>query len=85
MGTAGIAVQNFAPLYISMGIAPTLIHRIISISSGVFGVMPHTGLSISYNEVAGMTMKENFKYQFITVNVNHMVTLAIVLVITAFM
>lgn len=85
VGTAGIAVQNFAPLYISMGIAPTLIHRIISISSGVFGVMPHTGLSISYNEVAGMTMKENFKYQFITVNVNHMVTLAIVLVITAFM
>lgn len=85
VGTAGIAVQNFAPLYLDMGIAPTLIHRIVSISSGVFGVMPHTGLSISYNEVANMTMKENFKYQFITVNVTHMVVLVVVLILTAFM
>jgi H+/gluconate symporter-like permease len=85
VGTAGIAVQNLAPLYIEMGIAPTLIHRIISISSGVFGVMPHTGLSISYNEVANMTMKDNFKYQFITVNVTHMIVLAVALTMSAFM
>lgn len=85
VGTAGIAVQNFAPMYIEMGIAPTLVHRIISISSGVFGVMPHTGLSISYNEVAGMSMKENFKYQFITVNVTHMIVLVVVLILTTFM
>lgn len=85
VGTAGIAVQNFAPMYLEMGIAPTLIHRITSISSGVFGVMPHTGLSISYNEVANMTLKDNFKYQFITVNVTHMIVLVVALIMAAFM
>ena len=85
VGTAGIAVQNFAPMYLEMGIAPALIHRIVSISSGVFGVMPHTGLSISYNEVAKMTLKDNFKYQFITVNVTHMIVLVVALVMSAFM
>ena len=85
VGTAGIAVQNLAPIYLNMGIAPQLIHRITSISSGVFGVMPHTGLSITFNEVSGLNLKNNFKYQFISVNVTHMIVLVVALAMSAFM
>ncbi|UUX34213.1 GntP family permease [Fundicoccus culcitae] len=85
VGTAGIAVQNFAPMYLEMGIDATLIHRIISISSSVFGIMPHTGLSITFNEVANLSLKQNFKYQFVTVNVTHMIVLVVALIMASFM
>lgn len=85
VGTAGIAVQNLAPIFLNMGIAPELLHRIISISSGVFGVMPHTGLSITFNEVAGLNLRNNFKYQFIAVNVTHMIVIVVAIIMGSFM
>lgn len=85
VGTAGIAVQNFAPMYLEMGIAPSLVHRITAISSGVFGVMPHTGLSITFNEVSDLSLKDNFKYQFITVNVTSFISLIVAIIMASFM
>jgi H+/gluconate symporter-like permease len=34
VGAIGIAVQNFAPIYLEMGLDPETIHRAIAISSG---------------------------------------------------
>lgn len=84
VGAAGIAVESFAPVYLEMGINPEVIHRIITISSGAFGVMPQTGMAIIFNQLTGMTMKDTFKHQFITINVTHWIVLVVIFGILIF-
>jgi len=84
VGAAGIAVESFAPLYLEMGISPEIIHRIITISSGALGIMPQTGSAIIYNRLAGLNMRDTFKYQFTTVNVTHWIVLIVVFAILLF-
>jgi len=85
VGAAGIAVESFAPLYLEMGINPEIIHRIITISSGALGIMPQTGSAIIYNRLAGLKMRDTFKYQFTSVNITHWIVLIIVFIILLFM
>lgn len=81
VGTIGIAVESFAPIYLERGLDPELVHRFISISAGVFAVMPHTGLSVTFNKVTNLSFKENFKYQFTTVFGAHSIALLLALLI----
>lgn len=85
VGTVGIVAQNFAPQYIEMGLDPALVHRIIAISAGFFGIMPHTGLGITFNEVSGLNLKNNFKYQFTTVTGSTAIALIVALLMASFM
>lgn len=85
VGTVGIVAQNFAPQYIEMGLNPALVHRIIAISAGFFGIMPHTGLGITFNEVSDLNLKNNFKYQFTTVTGSTAIALAVALLMASFM
>ena len=84
-GTVGIAMQSFAPEYIAMGIDPEIVHRVSAISSALFGVMPYTGLVITFNTLAKLNLKSSFKHQFMTVSVGHMLSLIVVLIVASFM
>ena len=80
VGAVGIAMETFAPTYLAMGIAPALLHRIGSIAAGSFGVLPHTGLVITFNSVTNLNLKSSYKYQFMTVSISHMIALIIALI-----
>lgn len=84
VGTVGIVMNTFATTYLNQGVSAVLIHRISAIAAGVFGVMPHTGLVITFNNLAKLDLRESFKYQFMTVNVGHFIALVIALVMASF-
>lgn len=85
VGTVGIVMNSFVDTYLKLGVAPELTHRITSIAGGIFGVMPHTGLVIVYNNVAKLDLKSSFKYQFMTVNVGHFIALIVALILSSVM
>ena len=82
VGSVGIAMESFAQSYIAMGVNPEMIHRIAAIAAGTFGIMPHTGLVITFNTIAGLNLKQSYKYQFMTVNVGHMIALVVALIMS---
>lgn len=80
VGAVGIAMETFAPTYLALGIAPSLLHRVGSIAAGAFGVLPHTGLVITFNNLTNLNLKSSYKYQFMTVSISHMIALVIALI-----
>lgn len=85
VGAVGIAMETFAPTYIALGVAPELLHRVGSIAAGAFGVLPHTGLVITFNSITNLDLKSSYKYQFMTVSVSHFIALVISLIMASTM
>lgn len=85
VGTVGIVMNSFAKTYIGLGISAEIVHRVSAIAAGVFGVMPHTGLVITFNDLSKLNLKQSYKYQFMTVNVGHILALGIALLMSAVM
>lgn len=79
VGAIGIAVKNFAPIYLEMGIDPETIHRTIAIASGSLAIVPYSGFLIIFNNLTGLSMKDTFKNAFISINVTHVIALAVIL------
>ncbi|WP_167399216.1 hypothetical protein [Planococcus maitriensis] len=82
VGAIGISVQNFAPIYLDMGLDPETVHRTIAISSGALAIVPYSGFLIIFNSLAGLSMKETFKNAFISINVTHWLALAVIVAMT---
>ena len=72
-------MNSFAKTYIELGVPAALVHRVSAIAGGVFGVMPHTGLVITFNALSKLNLKNSYKYMFMTVNVGHFIALVIAL------
>lgn len=85
VGAVGIIMNNFANYYLSLGVSKVLLHRVTAIASGTFGAMPHTGLVITFNNIAKMGLRETYKYQFMTTNVGAMLGLVVALIMSHFM
>lgn len=83
-GTVGIVMQSFAADYVAMGIDPQIIHRITTIASASFGIMPYTGLCITFNTLAKLSLKQSFRYQFFVVSIGHILTLILALTLVTF-
>lgn len=80
VGAAGISVANFAPAYLKMGLSPEIIHRAIAISCSALACLPHTGFYIVFNSLAGFTMKDSFKYAFISLCVTTWIAMVVVVI-----
>ncbi|MEB6226889.1 GntP family permease [Mammaliicoccus sciuri] len=65
-GSLGIVMQAFGKQYVDMGLDPDAIHRVATMSSSIFTVMPHTGVVLTFFALTGLTHKNGFKYLFIT-------------------
>lgn len=59
-------MQAFGKQYVDMGLDPDAIHRVATMSSSIFTVMPHTGVVLTFFALTGLTHKNGFKYLFIT-------------------
>lgn len=65
-GSLGIVMHAFGKQYVEMGIDPDVIHRVATMSSSIFTVMPHTGVVLTLFALTGLNHKNGFKYLFIT-------------------
>ena len=83
-GTIGIVMEGFAPQYLTMGVSPTLIHRIVVIASAVLTCMPQSGFVITFNNITGLSLKSSFKHMFIVCNVGHLLALLVAWLLTSF-
>jgi len=77
-GGLGIILETMVPKYVALGLNPELIHRIITMSSGSFDVMPHNGFIITLFAVTGLFHYNAYKHLFW----GHLVATAICLSIT---
>ncbi|WP_428910962.1 GntP family permease [Niallia sp. Krafla_26] len=79
-GSLGIVMEAFAENYLAMGINPEVIHRVATVSSAVFTVMPHTGVVLTFFALTGLNHKNGFKYQFIAMTGANLLALIAVLI-----
>jgi H+/gluconate symporter-like permease len=80
VGAIGIAVANFAPIYLEMGLEPETVHRSIAIASGALSIVPYSGFLIIFNNLTGLTMKDTFKNGFISISVTHWIAMAVIVI-----
>lgn len=84
-GATGIVTPIFSKIYVEKGVSPEIIHRIISISSGVFAPAPHSGVVITMLALTGLNNKEGWKQMFISAAlVNGVALIAVILYISMF-
>lgn len=69
-GALGIVMPNFAQYYIDSGADPQLIHRVATIASNIFTIVPQSGVFLTFLALTGLTHKNAFKETFITVAVS---------------
>lgn len=65
-GGMAIALEAFKNTYLSLGIAPEVIHRIACIASGTFDSLPHTGGQITLLNICHQTHKDAYIHMFAT-------------------
>ena len=82
-GAIGIVMGSFGQQYIEMGIHPELLHRIATVASAIITVVPHSGVTITFESLSGTRFKETFWHQFFVVNGGHIVTLIVLLLVSS--
>ncbi len=60
-GGLQIFMQTLAPDYLAMGIDKQLLHRMVTIASGCFDSLPHSGAIVAILSITGQTHKEAYK------------------------
>ena len=68
-GGIGVALTTFQETYLSMGVAPEVIHRLATITCGTLDSLPHTGGICSLLQICHQTHKEAYIHMFITCTV----------------
>ena len=63
-GGLGIALSAMADKYISLGLAPEILHRVGSAASVGLDSLPHNGAVITLLTICGQSHKESYKYIF---------------------
>ena len=72
-------MHAFGKQYVDMGIDPDVIHRVATMSSSIFTVMPHTGFVLTFFALTGLNHKNRFKYLFITNTGSNLLALIVVI------
>lgn len=65
-GGMGIALEAFKSSYLSLGVAPEVIHRIAVVAGGTFDSLPHTGGQITCLNICRQTHKDAYIHMFMT-------------------
>lgn len=73
-------MEVFAETYLAMGVSPEAMHRVGAIASSALTIMPHTGVVLSLLALTGLTHKNSFKYQFISMTFANIFALIAVIV-----
>ncbi|MBF0709819.1 MULTISPECIES: GntP family permease [unclassified Gemella] len=83
-GAISIMMTNFIPNFMGMGLNPELLHRLVVVASAALTVVPQSGVMITFNALAGLSIKRGFKHAFIIVNVGHILALIVILILANF-
>ena len=85
-GGLGIAVPILGPAYINMGIAPSIVHRVMALSSSALDSLPHNGYIVTVtNGLCRETHKDSYGLTFaLTVVIPFLGSLVGVLLFTLF-
>lgn len=75
-GGIGVALTTFQDTYLSMGIAPEVIHRLATVTCGTLDSLPHTGGVCSLLSICHQTHKEAFLHMFVTCTIMPMIASA---------
>lgn len=75
-GGIGVALTTFQDTYLSMGVAPEVIHRLATVTCGTLDSLPHTGGVCSLLSICHQTHKEAFLHMFVTCTLMPMIASA---------
>ncbi|MDO4813654.1 MAG: GntP family permease [Gemella sp.] len=78
-----IMMTEFVPNFMGMGLNPELLHRLIVVASAALTVVPQSGVMITFNALAGLSIKRGFKHAFVIVNFGHIITLIVMLILAS--
>lgn len=83
-GALGIVMPNFAQYYLDQGLNPEMIHRVATIASNIFTIVPQSGVFLTFLALTGLNHKNAFKETFITVSVSTFIAQVIVIAFDLF-
>ena len=61
-GGLGIVLETLMAKYMTLGIHPEFLHRVVAAAAGTFDAMPHNGVVITTLAVAGLTHKQAYRH-----------------------
>lgn len=65
-GGADVAMNLLSGKYLSMGVHPEIMHRVVAIATAGFSCLPHNGMMITIMDACGYSAKQGYKYIFIS-------------------
>ena len=82
-GSGGVAtaMQVLADRYLSMGVNPEILHRVVSVASIGLDSLPHNSAVVTLLAVCGFTHKEGYKSIFMLTVVNSLFALLITVIL----
>ncbi len=83
-GALGIVMPNFAQYYLDQGLNPEMIHRVATIASNIFTIVPQSGVFLTFLALTGLNRKNAFKETFITVSVSTFIAQVIMIAFDLF-
>ncbi len=83
-GALGIVMPNFAQYYLDQGLNPEMIHRVATIASNIFTIVPQSSVFLTFLALTGLNYKNAFKETFITVSVSTFIAQVIMIAFDLF-
>lgn len=65
-GGADVAMNILSSQYLTMGVRPEILHRVVAIATAGFSCLPHNGMLITVSDTCGFSAKECYRYIFIS-------------------
>ena len=65
-GGTDVAMDILSAQYLTMGVHPEILHRVVAIATAGFSCLPHNGMLITVSDTCGFSAKECYRYIFIS-------------------
>lgn len=76
-GGADVAMNILSEPYLALGVRPEIMHRIVAIATAGFSCLPHNGMLLTVSNTCGFSVKECYRYIFISTVLVSFVGLAV--------
>lgn len=65
-GGVDVAMDLFSQEYLALGVHPEVMHRVVAIATAGFSCLPHNGMVLTIIETSEQSVRESYKYIFVT-------------------
>ena len=76
-GGCDVAMNLLSQPYLSMGVQPEILHRVVAIATAGFSCLPHNGMLLTVSDTCGFAAKDSYPYIFGSTIIASFVGLAI--------